>query len=64
MLGRAGIGYPYLRQHDSSVPSILSPDPVMWGIAPKVWSKSYAPTKERQRRIWDCHKAPRRAACC
>jgi hypothetical protein len=29
-LGRAGIGYSYLRLHDPSVPSVLAFDPVQW----------------------------------
>jgi hypothetical protein len=38
LLGRAGIGYAYLRVHDSSVPSILAVEPAKWGY-PGVLSK-------------------------
>jgi Lanthionine synthetase C-like protein/HopA1 effector protein family len=32
-LGRAGIGYAYLRRHDPSVPSVLAFDPNQWCLA-------------------------------
>ena len=33
LLGRAGIGYAYLRLYDPSVPSVLAFDPAQWGRA-------------------------------
>lgn len=34
LLGRAGIGYAYLRLYDLSVPSVLAFDPAQWGRIP------------------------------
>jgi lantibiotic modifying enzyme len=34
LLGRAGIGYAYLRLHDASVPSVLAFDPAKWSHIP------------------------------
>ena len=33
-LGRAGIGYAYLRRYDPSVPAVLDFDPLQWGRIP------------------------------
>jgi lantibiotic modifying enzyme len=34
LLGRAGIGYAYLRLYDPSAPSVLAFDPAEWGRVP------------------------------